>query len=83
MASSILKQIYGEAKTTSGAVVSMDATLKQILTLDEASSKKEGEHRSYEKKKDKREEQENKRNSGDVLSLIRKEKRQEKRQVVK
>ena len=43
MASSILKQIYGEAKTTSGAVVSMDATLKQILTLDEASSKKEGE----------------------------------------
>ena len=59
MASSILKQIYGEAKTTSSAVVSMDATLKQLLTIDEKSSKKEAEHRSYEKKKDKREEQEN------------------------
>ena len=80
MASSILKQIYGEAKTTSGAVVSMDATLKQILTIDETSSKKEKEHREYEKKKDKREAQDRKRESGDVASLIRKQKVTDKKE---
>ena len=80
MASSILKQIYGEAKTTSGAVVSMDTTLKQILTIDETSSKKEKEHREYEKKKDKRESQDRKRESGDVSSIIRKQKRDDKKE---
>ncbi len=80
MASSILKQIYGEAKTTSGAVVSMDSTLKQILTIDETSSKKEKEYREYEKKRDKRESQERKRESGDVSSIIRKQKRDDKKE---